>query len=144
MEITLTYDQLSNICHLYSQGRLDKFDMDSMCRHYREWLEDNFGSSWDICSQITGIDFLEYECSPMFYLNMVQFQDQIEDFLQHLKRRSEEYLFELFQEVADEYEISDIASLYDVFCHEYSIDSLEREDFITSMMKKFSEKNFAV
>jgi len=140
--IELTQNELSEILHLYHQGRIS-LEQNLHCQAYEAWLEKEFGNSFFYLENLPSGYLYHFEFDEKFYLHLIQPQPEISNWLDNLKFELEEDIYEELEEIFEEIsEISPI-QIFEEFCDRLAIDfdEIEKSDFISETIFNWSNKN---
>ena len=146
MNINITLNQLSQICHQYSQG-MKSLASDDPCFEYQLFLEHHFGPSLEYIDEsfrMLDVDLFKFQYEPLFYLHQTQPQDEITQWIVDTKLEIENKVFYVLEQLMLEFENVNPYVLYMAFTDELNIpeDTLTENDYLTILFEKFSEENF--
>ena len=144
MNLNLTLNQLSSLCHHYHNA-MDALREGDPCPQYELFLEEHIGPSYEYVENIeTTMDIEKFQYDPLFYLHLVQPQDEIESFIQEVKKDLKQSIHDVLTHLLSINDDLDHYSLYFLFLDYTNIpeDTLQEDDLIYQYFNSFSEKIF--
>lgn len=138
--ITITQSDLSELLHLYHQGRND-LAQNQHCYTYENWLESQFGQSYFYLENYD-INLYQFEYTPEFYLHIFQSQPEIITWLETTKEELEDAItYQLKELISLDPQLSPIELLYQ-FCDElnFDISEITKSCFLYKTILNFSNQ----